>query len=266
MAAESIREPAWHRPATRSRSRDARAAFVVAVTSPRATRSSWTPRARSTRARTALRSPRPLAGAWSAATSTGGSTTWTSIRSRRGPLILASVRAHPLGRARAPAAPVAQPPAEARVHRADEEKARRERGLAVGARDGHDPVFERLTERFERRAAELCELVEKEHAVVGEADLAGPRPVAAADETDLADRVVGRAERPDAREAQGRLQEAGDAVNRRDLERLLRRERGAGGRGGRRASIVLPAPGGPIMARLCAPAAAISERPTRREC
>ena len=43
-------------------------------------------------------------------------------------------------------------------------------------------VFERLAQDFERAAVELRQLVEEQHAVVGEADLAGPRHAAAADQ------------------------------------------------------------------------------------
>ena len=79
-----------------------------------------------------------------------------------------------------------------------------------------------------RRAAELGELVEEEDAVVREAHLAGSRPVAAADEAHLAHRVVRRAEGTRADEPARGRQEARDAVDRRDLERLCR-ARGAAG-------------------------------------
>ena len=49
-------------------------------------------------------------------------------------------------------------------------------------RDGDLAVFERLAQAFERRGAKLGELVEEQHAEVRQADLAGPRRAAAADE------------------------------------------------------------------------------------
>ena len=84
------------------------------------------------------------------------------------------------------------------------ERPRREGGLGVRARDGDDAVFEGLPERLEGAATELRELVEKEHAVVGQAHLARPRGVASADEPDLAHRVVRGAEGPRAGEASRR--------------------------------------------------------------
>ena len=50
----------------------------------------------------------------------------------------------------------------------------------------------------------------------------------------------------------------GDRVDPRDLERLARASAAEGSSAAARASIVLPQPGGPIMSRLCPPAAAIS--------
>ena len=42
-------------------------------------------------------------------------------------------------------------------------------------------ILQRLTQYFERRTLKLSELVEKEHAIVGEADFSGLRVVAASD-------------------------------------------------------------------------------------
>jgi hypothetical protein len=52
----------------------------------------------------------------------------------------------------------------------------------VGARDDRLPGLERLAQGVEHARLELGQLVEKQHAEVREADLAGPRPRAAADE------------------------------------------------------------------------------------
>ena len=56
--------------------------------------------------------------------------------------------------------------------------------------------LERLAQHLEHAAAELRHLVEKEHAVMRQADLAGPGVLPAADERDIRDRVMRRAERP----------------------------------------------------------------------
>src|SRR5271154_1654074 len=58
-----------------------------------------------------------------------------------------------------------------------------------------------------------------------EAHLARTRHVTAADETRFARRVMRRAKRTNAHERTLRTEHAGDAVDRRDLERLGRRER-----------------------------------------
>jgi hypothetical protein len=55
--------------------------------------------------------------------------------------------------------------------------------------------FERLPQPLERRAAELRQLVEEQHAVVRERDLAGPRLLAAAEQARRAARVVWCTER-----------------------------------------------------------------------
>ena len=64
--------------------------------------------------------------------------------------------------------------------------------------------LERLAQHFEHVAAELEHLVEKQHAVMGEADFAGPRLRAAADERGVGDGVVRRAERAIGRAARRR--------------------------------------------------------------
>ena len=78
----------------------------------------------------------------------------------------------------------------------------------------------------------------------------------AADQPRRRDRVVRRAERPLARQAAAA--EPGDAVDLRDLERLVEASAAAGSpaAGARASSCRLP--GGPTISRLCPPAAAIS--------
>ena len=88
------------------------------------------------------------------------------------------------------------------------------------------PFFERLTQHLQHRPLELRQLVQKQHAVVRERDLARPRVGAAADEAGVGDRVVRRAERPPRHESAPRVQQPADAVDLGRLQRLVGRERG----------------------------------------
>ena len=65
-----------------------------------------------------------------------------------------------------------------------------------GPRDRDPARLQRRPQRLQGVAAELAELVEEEHAAVGQGRLSGPRRVAAADQAGRADRVVRRAEGP----------------------------------------------------------------------
>ena len=104
------------------------------------------------------------------------------MRSASGPGDAAAVARDALGRAAAAAAAVAAMPAGTGVHRRDQLEARRELRLARGARDRHAPGFERLAQHLEHVAVELRQLVEEQHAVVRERDLARARQRAAADQ------------------------------------------------------------------------------------
>ena len=110
-------------------------------------------------------------------------------------------------------------------------------------------------------ARELAELVEEQHAVVGERHLAGARRRAAADQPGRRDRVVRGAERPPPgdRGLDGRPQALAIRAT------SIASAGPSGGRieGSRRAASDLPAPGGPMTSRLCPPAAATSS-PRRR--
>jgi hypothetical protein len=77
---------------------------------------------------------------------------------------------------------IAAGPAGAEVHRGDEDEASREESLAAHAGDRDRPVLERLPQCLERRPSELAQLVQEEHAAVGEGRLAGARTGAAADD------------------------------------------------------------------------------------
>ncbi len=65
-----------------------------------------------------------------------------------------------------------------------------------GSRDADDAFLERLPQHLERAPAEFGHLVEEQHAGVREADLAWAWNLSAANERDIRDRVVRRAERP----------------------------------------------------------------------
>ena len=84
--------------------------------------------------------------------------------------------------------------AGARVHRGDQREACGIGEGAGGARDRDGPLLERLAHHFERRARELRQLVEEEHAVLREADLARVRGRAAAAQRDLG-RIIFEAEK-----------------------------------------------------------------------
>ena len=68
--------------------------------------------------------------------------------------------------------------------------------MVVGARHRHPAELERLAQQFQHRAAELRQLVQEQHALVGERDLARPGMRAAADHRRDRGRVVRVAKRP----------------------------------------------------------------------
>ena len=151
----------------------------------------------------------------------------------------------------AAAAPRGRVPARTRVGGGHEQEARREDRRALAAHDGHAAVLQRLAQRLERGARELGQLVEEEDAVMGEARLSRHRDRAAADQAGGGDQVMRRAEGPLGRSARRRgaaRPRCGCASPRPP------RPATSGGRieGRRRASIVLPTPGGPESSRLCA--------------
>ena len=69
------------------------------------------------------------------------------------------------------------------------------------ARDGDAAFFQRLAHHFDRATRELRQLVEKEYAMMRETDLTGFYGGAAADERDLANRVMGISKRARADDA-----------------------------------------------------------------
>ena len=131
------------------------------------------------------------------------------------------------GRRRAAAAPgrVAVPAARAGVHRRDELEAGREDDRPPDPRDRDPALLQRLAQRLQRGPVELGQLVEEEHAVVREGDLARRHPRPAADERRVRGGVVGRAER--ARRGRGRGRALRRRPRRRSSPRAPRRRRAA---------------------------------------
>ncbi len=86
--------------------------------------------------------------------------------------------------------------AAARVHRRDQLEAGGIDDAMVGAGDRHFAGLERLAQAVERLRVELGQFVEKQHAVMGERDLARPGVDAAADQRRHRRRMVRGAERP----------------------------------------------------------------------
>ena len=89
-----------------------------------------------------------------------------------------------------------------------------------GAGDRDPAVFQGLAQRLEGVLPELRQLVEKEDPVMGEADLARPRGMAAADQAGVGDRVVRGAEGPGSQERLLPVQEAGDGEDLRRFDGL----------------------------------------------
>ena len=158
-------------------------------------------------------------------TGSAGTSTMRSMRSRSGPGQPAAILRNLRRRAAAGAMLVAEEPARTRVHRRDQHEPRGEDGGPRRAGDRDAPFLERLTQHLEHAAIELRHLVEEEHAVVRERDLAGPRDRAAADERDVRDGVMRRAKRPLAEQAHAGRQRAGDRMDRRALQRFVERQR-----------------------------------------
>ena len=92
--------------------------------------------------------------------------------------------------------------------------------------------------------------------MVRQRDLAGPRPGAAADQRRRGGRVVRRAKRPRARQGWRGGRPASEATA--AASTASSSVSGGSSPGRRRASMLLPVPGGPISSRLWPPAAAIS--------
>ena len=97
--------------------------------------------------------------------------------------------------------------------------------MTAGAADPHHAALEWLTQRVQQMAWIFGELVEEQHAVVGERQLAGSRQTAATHETGAGQRVMRGAERAAPHQAATRSAQSRGRVQPCDHERLLRRER-----------------------------------------
>ena len=96
----------------------------------------------------------------------------------------------------------------------------------VGARERHRRFFERLAQHFEHVARKFRQLVQEQHAVVRQADFAGPRRSgAAADQPRVRYGVMRRAKRPPRQQSDPARQQSRDAMDLRGLDRFLKRQR-----------------------------------------
>ena len=120
---------------------------------------------------------------------------------------------------------IAEIAARTGIHRRDQHELGGKRHAARRARNRDPAVFERLAHYFQCRAFELGQLIEKKNAVMREAHFARIRNCAAAEQADVADGVMRRAKRPRGDERLFAVQQAGDAVNLRRLDRFLQRHR-----------------------------------------
>jgi hypothetical protein len=91
--------------------------------------------------------------------------------------------------------------------------------------DADVALFDRLAQHFERAAAELGEFVEEQDAVVREADFAGPRARAAADEGHVRGGVMRGAERAVHQQAAAGFRHASDGVDRGDVDGFVEAKR-----------------------------------------
>ena len=94
------------------------------------------------------------------------------------------------------------------------------------ARNADAALLEGLLERLQRPTGEFRQFVEKEDAVVRQADLAGARDRAAADEGHMRDGVMRRQKRPVAEQPATGGHQAGDRVDGRRFQGFVERRRG----------------------------------------
>jgi len=142
-------------------------------------------------------------------------------------------------------------PTSTRVYGADQQRARRKARSRAGSGDVHEAVFQWLAERLERRATELGELIQEEHAVMRQADLAGrgtsPPPTSPASLTEWCGARNGRSQ------TMPRSLGKTPATLWIAVQSMASSKRSGGSSVGKsRASMVLPLPGGPIISKIVA--------------
>src|SRR5262249_24010087 len=119
---------------------------------------------------------------------------------------------------------IAQIAARTRVHGRYEDEAGREGARSQGTGNSHAAFFERLAKHVQTAGVKFRQLVEKENAVMSQADLAGRGDRATADHAGVANGVVGRAKRPRGHKRFVRLQSSQRAVNSRGFQAFGRRQ------------------------------------------
>jgi hypothetical protein len=110
------------------------------------------------------------------------------------------------------------------IHRRDEHDVGGKGDRADHPGDCDAALLERLAQHLEDVLAELRQLVEEQHAVMGERDFAGSWDTAAADQPGVADRMVRGPERTGG-DQRAPVHQADDAVHARCLQRLVQRQR-----------------------------------------
>jgi hypothetical protein len=138
---------------------------------------------------------------------------------------LVPVAREPLRRAAALGRRVATSSARTEVHRCDQLKSSGEHNAAGSTRDRYEAVLERLPQRLERRPLELGELIEQKHAAVGEARLARTQMRPSADDRSGRRAVVRRAKGCPRDEWMLPVDEPGNRMDPRHLERGVGLER-----------------------------------------
>src|SRR3990172_3673930 len=97
--------------------------------------------------------------------------------------------------------------------------------MSADSGDGHDAVFERLSQRLEHRAGEFRELVEKEHAAMRKGDFSGTWTRPTADDGRCGSSVMRRAKGRHRHERPVRKKQSDDRVDAGNFESLLPCER-----------------------------------------
>ena len=120
---------------------------------------------------------------------------------------------------------IAKVAARARIHCCNEHEFRWKSDTASGARHRDFSILERLAHHFQRRPFELGQLIEKEDTVVGEAHFTGVRKCAATEKSNVTDGVMRIAERSRRDKRLFSIEQTGDAMNLRRLNRFIQGER-----------------------------------------